>query len=432
MLRAVALFLAALLVFAPPTNAADILEIHEAEGDVALIFFHGLGGHPLCTFSTATDATCTYPVAEDDDTVSWFDLIRNDETSLPWIADGSAARLSIHTVDYRDAFEADLSISEISKQIDRRTDFQRIFKRYNHVWLVGHSLGGLVIKQIFVESHEYRRKRIVGVSLLGVPNNGAGLADLVTQLDRWPFGRSLGEVFTRWLGVDWTQMENLRTVERGNYFLDEMQTDWHRVVNERRDEGARLRVGCAFESKPEVESWGWSVKVVDKLYSRTTCDVFDDLAFKHSQLTKPTTPDDDRHDWLRRELIEGLRALEHATTVRFYRSRERRLGAFLERMIAAGSYTDSGSGLKLVPERLAGIDARNLSEMDAPKLWLDGRNYEGFTYGAVLRQMAEHNDCLEVTTDGRRRNYSLELVDAASCPDGVSFACDPADCGSVR
>lgn len=153
---------------------ADLIAIKGTHGEVTshAIFFHGLGGHALNTWQSLIDPN-----------VCW----------LQWLAEDIEG-LTVWTIGY----EAAISRWRGSAMhlTDRATNLlERILVeprlQNGEVILIGHSLGGLVIKQLLrtAESFAHQRadadkfiRRVRRVAFLATPHTGVGLASWGNRL----------------------------------------------------------------------------------------------------------------------------------------------------------------------------------------------------------------------------------------------------------
>lgn len=151
---------------------ATLTRIHESSAPDALhvIFVHGLGG----------DARHTWMHNPKDHTTLWPDWIGEDTGCHVWVA-GYGAALSgwtdaaMHLADLGEAMFAAL-------QVEQDLQDQRIV-------LIGHSLGGLVIKSGMTQAQtlgDPKRlallKQIAGVVFVGTPHQGSNLATFADML----------------------------------------------------------------------------------------------------------------------------------------------------------------------------------------------------------------------------------------------------------
>ena len=149
---------------------ADLLQIAEARGPKSanVIFFHGLGG----------DAHATWQADKDDKATFW----------LPWLAQDIEG-LSVYSVGYEapvsnwhcSAMELADRAANVLKSLLVQADLEA-----GEIILAGHSLGGLVIKQVLRKAADAATDsaepfsfmdRVRKVAFLATPHVGADLAD---------------------------------------------------------------------------------------------------------------------------------------------------------------------------------------------------------------------------------------------------------------
>jgi tetratricopeptide (TPR) repeat protein/pimeloyl-ACP methyl ester carboxylesterase len=148
---------------------AEVLSIAEARGEkrANAIFFHGLGG----------DARTTWQAVKDDKATSW----------LPWLAQDIEG-LAVYSVGYEapvsswrgSAMELSDRAANVLNLLLAQTDLET-----GELILVGHSLGGLVIKQLLRKGTDAATDRaeafsfidrVRKVAFLATPHAGADLA----------------------------------------------------------------------------------------------------------------------------------------------------------------------------------------------------------------------------------------------------------------
>ena len=153
--------------------------------DRALVFIHGLLGSPDDTFA------------------SWPQIIAADNTQLP--DHGKVSDFAIYSVDYEADFQSQAKLDQIAVGVSRDLAASEIFKRHRHVWLVAHSMGGIVLKRTLT-LWEHERKDVLTDRVLAV-----GL--LRRTLERCSLGGHGKEVRRRstrehvWLG--WTAVSRI-------------------------------------------------------------------------------------------------------------------------------------------------------------------------------------------------------------------------------
>ncbi len=149
---------------------AELFQIAEARGPKSanVIFFHGLGG----------DAHTTWQADKDDKATFW----------LPWLAQDIEG-LSVYSVGYEapasDRDHATMHPATLaSNALNRLLVDPRL--REDNIILIGHSLGGLIIKMMLrkaeLEHKEAFLERVRKVIFLATPHSGADLARLANLL----------------------------------------------------------------------------------------------------------------------------------------------------------------------------------------------------------------------------------------------------------
>lgn len=153
---------------------AELIAIAGVDGDVNshVIFFHGLGGHPHSTWRALTEPKVCWP---------------------QWLAE-DVEGLAVWTVGY------DAAVSRWRGSAmhlpDRATNLlERILLepklKTGEIILIGHSLGGLVIKQLLRTAESMARqreevanfiRRVRRVAFLATPHTGVGAANLGDRL----------------------------------------------------------------------------------------------------------------------------------------------------------------------------------------------------------------------------------------------------------
>lgn len=151
---------------------ATLTQVYVAPSTDALhvVFLHGLGG----------DARSTWMHNPKDQTTLWPSWIGEDVGCNVWVAGYGAAisgwtDAAMHLVDLGEALFAALQVEQSLR--DRR------------IVLVGHSLGGLVIKSGMTQAQALRDpkrlallERIAGVVFVGTPHQGSNLATVADML----------------------------------------------------------------------------------------------------------------------------------------------------------------------------------------------------------------------------------------------------------
>jgi hypothetical protein len=369
------------IVNAGPAAAFDIKAWYEtSQRHFALLFVHGLGGDPKTTFG------------------QWPDVIRKDTDALVDEDYGGREQFTVRLSDF-DIFLADyptkdtgMSIGEIGRQFaDEIEAPASIFRRYDMVFVIVHSLGGLELHQAFdvLASRGHRDawfRFVPAVLELGVPVNGSAFADAAQKFPRAAID---------WLGYDPKLVEELKT--RSNY-LDALNKGWTDTVATRvRNEGWPI-VYCGYETKAQAEIAELlnitEGKVVPPLYASNACSAgaSSPIAKTHIDLPKVEAKNDDAHKLLKRMVQETLRSLEDKRYVQADRSTN--LYDALSRVAeeSTSKYAvDRGTGVRLYKERIRFNDpggATRTIPIDEP--------LKGWSIDNAVRRAAGSNPCIAV------------------------------------
>jgi pimeloyl-ACP methyl ester carboxylesterase len=319
-----------------PVAAFDIEARYEtSQRHFALLFIHGLSGDANTSFAR------------------WPDVVRQDHVR---VIDERyrTVRLSdfdIFLADYATR-ETGLSIVEIGQHFADQIEAEgSVFRQYDMVFIVAHSLGGLVLHEAFnvlgARNHLVYFRFIPAVLELGVPANGSVFADAAQALPK-------GVV--EWLGYDPKLVKELQT---GSDYLNALNKSWADMIAYRMKTDGWPIVFCGYETKVEsavAKAIGITEgKVVPPLYASNACSAGASLAIPrtHVDLPKVQNPTDDAHKLLRRMVSESLRTLETKRFVPGTQSLD--LYDALSR-IAAESVSDSAvdrdTGVRLYKEQI--------------------------------------------------------------------------------
>ena len=336
----------------------------------------------------------------------------------------------MYLVDYSDAFDngVEVSIEEVTQQVSDAIVAKGIMRDYNHVWFIGHSMGGVIIKRMLVKWSGADRERYLrhtlGVSLLGTPSNGAPLANVASS---YLFAR----LVRQWLGFNAGLVRDLKTIASTNTYLGALENDWASFVESRNQSHREFpKIQCGYETKAQYRLFGFSFEIVPSIYASTQCDGERKPFNKtHFELAKPTSREDPVHGWLYESVRTSfLRMQTEGETI----DDGREPGVLFRkvRLINTGNERRDAYGEPLVDESIE-VDADNIAILKGLKLRRD--RYFGATWADVLEAVAEDNSCIRVSVpDRKRRAIRLSTVGAKTCPQrsdfGPSLACSLSDC----
>ena len=273
-------------------------------------------------------------------------------------------------------------------------DGQTLLQRHNNIWLVAHSLGGVVMKRVLIRMSDARHdrglRRIKGIFLLGVPSNGAPAAGLAN----YPAVETISRFY-----ADMDVVRDLDPTGAAG-LIDATENAWVTFV-ERRD--GKLYVGCAYEKSPDLRHINWNL--VDELYSATRCTGRrSSFPYDHFGLVKVEDQSHDVHLWLRSRIVESwvkVQSLPYFTID----SRGKTLGQVLEDAKKGGSAREPDTGVSDASEI---IGFRDESSKDLTNtLGLRMEVYTGPTLANLVEHIARENTCIDVSLDAFHRQITI-------------------------
>ena len=333
-----------------------------SQTDKLIVFVHGFGSNAKSAWTNErTGAYWPQLMAEDNDLSSYAVLTTN--YSAPVV------RLSATIEQTAQALEAALRDAGV-------------YTQYSQVVFIAHSMGGLVVRRMLVILHnsdgDEALKRVGPVIFFATPTSGARLADLGS-----------------WLSLN-PQARDLKTSDM-NTFLQSLDDDWEDLLRQRNLRSAgHPQVFCSYElERTELEPGIW-VQVVPELYAKTSCDEVP-MGFDrdHFTLVKPDDDQDDVYKWTKRRVL-GLEA--GARKVSWTGGET--LGNLVARLQSA--YRNDHEVPEIV--RFASTSERTISKLWIPPVAPD---YEGASWGELLRNVAVDHPCLAVNVVGPDRVVEL-------------------------
>jgi pimeloyl-ACP methyl ester carboxylesterase len=417
MLRRIFLLLALYATTLAPALADEPILLSDParakNADRAVVFIHGLMGSPRQSFG------------------DWPRIIAADATALP--DHGKMSDLAIYAVDYEANFTSHATLEDAAKGVASELAGSAIFKNHRHIWLVGHSMGGLVLKRTLalwkLQGKTAPYGRILGIGLLGVPAAGAPLADLV---------RALGVTrVANWLGYNGGLVQDL-TTDAGERYLDSLETDWI-AIRATRDQGMVRKftplVHCGYETKSESlllenllgRQYG---TVVPKLFVSSVCDEKVGLPVGHMKLTKPESARSQGVGWLRdlifRSIIAGRQ--EELVTITTDPRIKSSLAIKVDQLNRDldPDRIERASGLPLQPERIEYADDK--AKQTAAALIPLGGEFKASTKSDLMEEIAKKNSCIAADVSSNRLFIKLKiLADTKECSQG-QYVCANQSC----
>ncbi len=228
-----------------------------------IVFVHGFTGDPLSTWTNQSGVT-------------WADLIKEDERLREFT-------VWMHHYD-TPLLDRSLTVEETATRFLRQLKDEGAFDRFEEIYLIAHSMGGLVVKRVLADLNSAtqieRLRKIKAVLLISTPTQGSSVAQLAALLSLNPQARDM-------------KPANL------NSYLQSIENQWQSLM---RDRGNRPfpKSYCAYETKPTG-----GIVIVDRVSAATFCD---DSMFPvpadHRDVVKPQDAQSDIYRWVQARLIE--------------------------------------------------------------------------------------------------------------------------------
>ena len=235
-----------------------------------IVFVHGFTGDPFATWTNESG-------------VSWPDLIKEDEQLRDFT-------VWVHRYD-TPLLQQTSTLEETATRFLRQLKDERAFDKFKEIYLIAHSMGGLVVKRALVdlnrESQIDSLRKIKAVLLISTPSQGTSHAQLAALLSLNPQVRDM-------------EPANL------NSYLQSIENQWQNLM---RDRGNRAfpKSYCAYETKPTHPG----IVIVDRVSAATFCD---DNMFPvpadHRNIAKPRDPQSDIYRWAQARLVETNRLVQ--------------------------------------------------------------------------------------------------------------------------
>lgn len=228
-----------------------------------IVFVHGFDSDPTSAWTNRSG-------------VSWPDLIKDDEK----FRDYTVATYRYDTP----LFSRTSTIEEIAVRMLRQIEDKGVFEKYNEIYFIVHSMGGLVVKRVLVDLHRPTQidmlRKVKAVLFIATPAQGSNLADLAAYLSVNP------------------QVANMKPADF-NAFLQGLEDQWQNLMRERQTPPFP-RSFCAYETKPT-----YGTVTVSRVYAATYCDQNPfPVDENHADIVKPASRDSAIYDWTRARILE--------------------------------------------------------------------------------------------------------------------------------
>jgi hypothetical protein len=140
------------------------------------------------------------------------ELIANDNREMR--AGPSLSEYAVGTLGYPASSSDTLSITEVANTLEADLIDSGVFDNYSQIFFICHSLGGLVIKEVFHSlkiEHDKDSEKVVAIFLISTPSQGAPAANFIKLLPSVISGR---------LVLDIQTIDN-------NTYLRSLESKWH-------------------------------------------------------------------------------------------------------------------------------------------------------------------------------------------------------------
>lgn len=247
----------------------------DSHAEKLILFVHGWNG----------DSSLSW---KNEKGVSWLDMMKQD----------SAFRdFAIGTIGYETPLISESSgIEEVATRLYRQIEDASVFQKYKEIYLITHSMGGLVAKRILVtlnRPHEVKKlRKIKAILYISTPAQGANIAEIGS-----------------WLNLN-RQLCDMRPADFNSY-LQSVENQWQDVIRDRDRDIEKFPLSfCAYETKPT-----YGIHIVSRVYSATFCDQnAHPVDADHIDIVKPIDQKADIYIWVSKRIEQAGKNASEAVT----------------------------------------------------------------------------------------------------------------------
>lgn len=251
--------------FCPSNTDTSHQYFGSPDADDLVIFIHGLCGDAKTTW-TNPSTHFVFP----------------KELALDFTKDNQPAY--VVAFEYTSRLEGGPSILSIADHL--QFEIGELLKKhpYRTLRIVAHSMGGLVAREYILrrQSHAHPQLKVTNVVLLASPSNGSELANL---------GRLIPEN---------RQVEELRHIDKGNTYLESLNSDWNREFKG----GGHPHHILLYAGYEELDT-SWLGRIVTMSSAITYADESMGFQEDHSSIAKPKERNV-LYRWVKAKLGESL------------------------------------------------------------------------------------------------------------------------------
>ncbi len=266
------------------------IEASQQEHQKLLIFVHGVFGSVATTWGSPQKPSF------------WPAMVATDPRFVDY---------DLYLINYRTPYIGQApNIHEIASNELGRILSRKIFDRYDEIYIIAHSMGGLIAKSILTQlqgQNVTQLRQIKGVVFLSTPAQGADLAPLVA-----------------WFSLN-PQLGNMERASL-NAYIASLEDQWIQLLENRNKSNAEFpQAYCAYETLRTG-----AVFVVPRELASSRCDgPFHPMPFNHFGMAEPTRSDDDPYLWVMAKILD-------AGTSTVIRRRAEKLLQSAEKLMIAG------------------------------------------------------------------------------------------------
>jgi Putative serine esterase (DUF676) len=256
----------------PAVHIPDTVALISPKSDKAIVFIHGLNGHPISTWTN--EETQAY----------WPEMLRVD----PDLPEG----FSVYSLSYNaQMFNGNLTLNEMGQSLksDMKTHGLTREGQYKEIYFVAHSMGNLALRSMLANDPTlFRGIKIPLVLSLGSPSEGSELA-------------SVGRIAMPGNSA----LENLSSTN--NKQLEELNKQWALSKGD-------TVFSCGYETLP-TSGVGM---IVNKPSALAVCDGERfPISANHSYIAKPRDRKDRIYAWARNEILAAVKRIRDRGDIQF-------------------------------------------------------------------------------------------------------------------
>jgi hypothetical protein len=248
------------------TQTSDFIKGPTAGHKKIVIFLHGVLGGSVSTWTNPRTGAFWPKLLADDPDFSKYDVYVYGYLSPP--------------------FSKASNIQEVALRMQQQLKDQDIFTRYDQIFFITHSAGGLITKRMLdtlnTPPQVQLLKKVRCVLYISVPSNGSDLASVATWLSNNPQFASMSRNYA----AD---------------FLQAVEADWTELLRERDASPPPFpRTFSAYEKLPTR-----GVTIVPELYSTQSDSPVIAFDKNHSDMVKPADRSDEVYQWSKARVLEA-------------------------------------------------------------------------------------------------------------------------------